>query len=466
MPEVPTIAEAGVPGYEFSSWFGLFAPAGTPREIVSRLQVEAAKAMAQPEVRDRLPAMGNEAVGSTPEQFTAKYQSDIAKYAAVVKRGVPPRLISSCRLRRIASSRRNAELTLVGFGTPMGEVLRPTGSRSAALRPRRFPSSCDPRRRSVASAQAPGVGVLVSLAHSRHLSRIRPRGRRIRCCYHGWLTRRRTMLEQPGSRPTAISAASLLPAYPAREFAASVRLHGPARAEPVFPRFESSSDGVALFAYRNITAGPWPSATGCIPKTPWTLTRPSCFDHQRSSSPTSTRPCRSSIREPRRHEYIRPAKLPSGRTFVRVQEAFTPNMRSIADNLTPDRPHAESATLVGWWVPVDDSHTIGFHIETVDPQDKEKISTFARAKEGRTAGTQEKHRSYEDTQRHPDDKEAQLSQRPIALHALERLGTTDRGVIMFRKLSSARSRTWRKAATRKCFASEDCLPRWFPETRD
>jgi phenylpropionate dioxygenase-like ring-hydroxylating dioxygenase large terminal subunit len=133
-------------------------------------------------------------------------------------------------------------------------------------------------------------------------------------------------------------------------------------------------------------------------------------------------------------KYIRTAKLPSGRTFVRVQEAYTPNMRSIADNLTPDRVHAESATLIGWWVPVDDVRTIGFHIEAYDPADKEKVSTFARAKEGRTAGTQEVHRDYADTQRNPDDKEAQLSQRPIAVHALERLGTTDRGVIMCRKL--------------------------------
>jgi phenylpropionate dioxygenase-like ring-hydroxylating dioxygenase large terminal subunit len=133
-------------------------------------------------------------------------------------------------------------------------------------------------------------------------------------------------------------------------------------------------------------------------------------------------------------KYVRTARLPSDRTFVRVQEAFTPNMRSIADNLTPDRPHAERAALVGWWVPVDDTHTIGFHIEAYDPSDTEKVSTFSRAKEGRTAGTQAPHRDYEDTQRHPDDKEAQLSQRPIAVHALERLGTTDRGVIMFRKL--------------------------------
>src|SRR6185436_20932411 len=103
-------------------------------------------------------------------------------------------------------------------------------------------------------------------------------------------------------------------------------------------------------------------------------------------------------------------------------------------NLTPDRPHAERATLIGWWVPVDNTSTIGFHIESVDPADTEKVSTFSQAKEGRTAGTQEAHRDYADTQRNPDDKEAQVSQRPIAVHALERLATSDRGVVMFRRL--------------------------------
>jgi hypothetical protein len=133
-------------------------------------------------------------------------------------------------------------------------------------------------------------------------------------------------------------------------------------------------------------------------------------------------------------QYIRTAKLPSGRTFVRVQEAYTPNMRSVADNLTPDRPHSERSTLIGWWVPVDNTRTLGFHIEAYDPRDEEKVTTFSRAKEGRTAGTQEKHRDYADTQRNPDDKEAQVSQRPIAVHALERLATSDRGVVMCRRL--------------------------------
>jgi tripartite-type tricarboxylate transporter receptor subunit TctC len=91
MAEVPTIAEAGVSNYEFTSWFGMFAPAGTPREVVAKLHAEAARIMAMPDIRQRLPAMGNEAVGSTPEQFSAKYKSDIAQYANVVKEaGVPP----------------------------------------------------------------------------------------------------------------------------------------------------------------------------------------------------------------------------------------------------------------------------------------------------------------------------------------------------------------------------------------
>lgn len=91
MPELPTIAEATGTNYEFTSWFGMFAPAATPREVVARLSGEAAKIMAMPDIRDRLPAMGNEAVGSSPEQFSAKYHADIAQYARVVKAaGIPP----------------------------------------------------------------------------------------------------------------------------------------------------------------------------------------------------------------------------------------------------------------------------------------------------------------------------------------------------------------------------------------
>jgi len=91
MPDVPTIAEAGLPGYEFASWFGLFAPAGTPREVVQRVNAEAVRIMGLAEIRERLPAMGNEAVGSSVEQFTAKFRAEAAQYAQVVKQAhIPP----------------------------------------------------------------------------------------------------------------------------------------------------------------------------------------------------------------------------------------------------------------------------------------------------------------------------------------------------------------------------------------
>ena len=85
MPDLPTMAEAGVPGYESGSWFGVLAPAGTPKDIVNRLNAEIVKALAVPEIRERLQAQGAEPVGNTPEQFAAFIRSEITKWAKVVK---------------------------------------------------------------------------------------------------------------------------------------------------------------------------------------------------------------------------------------------------------------------------------------------------------------------------------------------------------------------------------------------
>ncbi|MBI2962023.1 MAG: tripartite tricarboxylate transporter substrate binding protein [Betaproteobacteria bacterium] len=84
-PEVPTMVEAGVPDYEFSTWVGLFAPAGTPREIISRVHAEVVRILAMPEVRERILSMGNEPVGSTPEEFDARFKADLARYARLIK---------------------------------------------------------------------------------------------------------------------------------------------------------------------------------------------------------------------------------------------------------------------------------------------------------------------------------------------------------------------------------------------
>ena len=85
VPELPTVAESGLPGYEASTWYGVLAPAATPRAIVTRLNAEIVKALALPEVRERLVAQGIDPIGNTPAQFAAYLQSEIGKWAKVIK---------------------------------------------------------------------------------------------------------------------------------------------------------------------------------------------------------------------------------------------------------------------------------------------------------------------------------------------------------------------------------------------
>ena len=85
LPAVATVAEDALPGFESSGWQGYFVPAKTPREIVLTIRREAAKALEASDVLERLKAFGNEAVGSTPEEFDAKFRADLAKFAKIVK---------------------------------------------------------------------------------------------------------------------------------------------------------------------------------------------------------------------------------------------------------------------------------------------------------------------------------------------------------------------------------------------
>lgn len=85
LPDIPTVAEAGVTGYEASAWYSLFAPAKTPTSIVDRLQTAIAKEFKNPEVQRRLDAMGVEAVASTPSELRKFQASEIARWAEVVK---------------------------------------------------------------------------------------------------------------------------------------------------------------------------------------------------------------------------------------------------------------------------------------------------------------------------------------------------------------------------------------------
>jgi len=85
MPDLPTIAEAGVPGYEAGAWFGLLAPAGTPRAVVAQLSAESARILKLPDISKRISELGAEPVGSTPEQFAELIKTEIAKWAKVIK---------------------------------------------------------------------------------------------------------------------------------------------------------------------------------------------------------------------------------------------------------------------------------------------------------------------------------------------------------------------------------------------
>ena len=85
LPDLPTIAEAGLPGYQSISWLALFAPAGTPKDIVNKVSAESVRILKLPDVKERLLAQGAEPIGSTPEQLAATLAADIAKYAKVIR---------------------------------------------------------------------------------------------------------------------------------------------------------------------------------------------------------------------------------------------------------------------------------------------------------------------------------------------------------------------------------------------
>ena len=86
LPEVPTVAEAGLPGFEVTTWYGILAPAGTPRPIVARLNSELIKVMQSPEMKERLAGIGTDPVTNTPEEFAAYIKAEITKWGDVIRK--------------------------------------------------------------------------------------------------------------------------------------------------------------------------------------------------------------------------------------------------------------------------------------------------------------------------------------------------------------------------------------------
>jgi tripartite-type tricarboxylate transporter receptor subunit TctC len=91
LPDVPTIAELGFPGYEISSWQGVFAPAGTPKDVVAKINGELVRMLNVPEVRRRISQEGADPVGSTPDAFANRVKNEITKWTKVIKTsGIQP----------------------------------------------------------------------------------------------------------------------------------------------------------------------------------------------------------------------------------------------------------------------------------------------------------------------------------------------------------------------------------------
>jgi tripartite-type tricarboxylate transporter receptor subunit TctC len=86
LPQVPTIAESGVPGYEFTNWFGLVAPAQTPGPILQKIHADVSKVLQSPELRTELESMGAEVINNTPEQFAEQMRADSQKWGEVVRK--------------------------------------------------------------------------------------------------------------------------------------------------------------------------------------------------------------------------------------------------------------------------------------------------------------------------------------------------------------------------------------------
>ena len=91
LPELPTIAESGYPGFQVSTWYGLLAPARTPAAIVGRLHLETVNALALSDLSAKLTALGMDGMGSSPDEFAAAIKSEIPKWAKVIKNaGIRP----------------------------------------------------------------------------------------------------------------------------------------------------------------------------------------------------------------------------------------------------------------------------------------------------------------------------------------------------------------------------------------
>ena len=335
----------------------------------------------------------------------------------------------------------NIRLTHVGAGTPMGELLRrywhPICMSSELKELPKYLKILDEEL--VAYRDKSGqVGVLG--AHCCHrgssleYGRIEQNG--IRCCYHGWyFNEEGRCLDQPCEpNDSPYKDEVRQPWYPAEEYRGLVFAYmGPLDKKPLLPRYDILEDDNAEYlAYRNYSRGAIAACNwlqlhenAADPMHIFTLhgNNQSLFDFD---DVMGIKPDFDFVHSDQHVSYIRTTDVEGGNRLIRTSTIFVPTAKCIPPpDVTGRDPEKETerARMVGWWIPIDNEHTIGYHIERIDPGKR-----VFQPPDGEVV------RSYEETQRVPDDWEAQLSQRPLARHALENLATSDRGVVMFRRL--------------------------------
>ena len=259
--------------------------------------------------------------------------------------------------------------------------------------------------------------------------------RGIRCCYHGWVYDvDGRILETPGE-PAASTLKERLcqGAYPVHEFGGLVFAYmGPPHKKPAFPLYDTFD----LPGYTLMPAGKF--ALPCN----WLQIKDNAMDpvhtsflHAISSGYQFT-PAFGALAEldweetPYGMMYIATRRI-GDLVWVRVADFMAPNVHQFTRELedaTKEKP-ASRPVVIRWAVPIDDTHTWNMELAQVDP-----AWGFTPAQIGGPGFGQSDDRTYAERQRHPADYDAQAGQREIAVHALEHLASTDRGVIMFRKI--------------------------------
>jgi nitrite reductase/ring-hydroxylating ferredoxin subunit len=336
----------------------------------------------------------------------------------------------------------DSELTRVGPGTPCGELMRRYWQPvclSADLKdiPKRVRILSEDL---VAFRDGQGrAGVLFFRCSHRGTSleygRVEERG--LRCCYHGWLYDvEGNILEmplEPANNPFLKQIRH--PCYPVREFGGLVFAYlGPLDRQPEFPIYDiwREEGGVLRARMGPRVGGPvncnWLQAEENLMDALHTFWLHTLHSGTQFPSPVyGMNPDQLKYEETEMGmRFVLARKLPSGKWWELIWEMIMPlNIHLVYT----DEPKTERVRAVTYCVPIDDTHQLGASIRWVPHGDLDQPTGREQlAPAGRKDG------SYEYTQRHPDDKEAVESQGPIALHGLEHLVTSDKGVITFRRI--------------------------------